>query len=296
MFKMPTTVTALLVAGMVGMACSSSGLKISAHDDGAASGGQAARTISSGTTGGTAGVIGSGRTVSASTSGTGGMSSPGGAGDANISGTGGMIGSGGPNGSGATAGSSGAGGTGGQGPMCPSYSMCNPSDQQVTTDCPAERECYTPYGISDLPYNCPSVLCVLPEGIHCSDPLQCSPGDFLVPPGDQTCVEFYGACYDRQLCGQSILCRMWDFPVGVLICSGTRSDGGVLEPPDASADGGDASRIPCCGDGIVDYQDGETCDLGPLNGVCLDDQGNPSQGLSCTVYCSIDCKMPIGGP
>ena len=118
--------------------------------------------------------------------------------------------------------------------MCPSYSMCNPSDQQVTTDCPAERECYTPYGISDLPYNCQSVLCVLPAGRHCSDPLQCSPGDFLVPPGDQTCVEFYGACYYEQLCGQSILCKMYEFPFGVLT---VLPDSGVdAFAPDAGVD------------------------------------------------------------
>ena len=49
--KMPTVVAAILLAGLVGMACSSSGLKRSAGDAGAASGGQAGSTISSGTTG-----------------------------------------------------------------------------------------------------------------------------------------------------------------------------------------------------------------------------------------------------
>jgi hypothetical protein len=59
-FEMSTTVTALFVAGMVGLACSSSGLKSRAGDAGAASGGQAGSTISSGTTGGTGGTIGPG--------------------------------------------------------------------------------------------------------------------------------------------------------------------------------------------------------------------------------------------
>jgi hypothetical protein len=275
MFKISKTVAALFVSGLMGLACSSSGLKTIARDAGAASGGQAGSTIIGGTTGGSSGTIG-----------------PGGAVGDSMGGTGGTIGAGGSNGTAGTAGSSGTGGTGGQGPMCPSYSMCNPSDQQVTTDCPAERECYTPYGISDLPYNCPSVLCVLPEGIHCSDPLQCSPGDFLVPPGDQTCVEFYGACYYRQLCGQSILCRMWDFPVGVLICSGTRSDGGVRDYPDASFDGNPAGRVPCCGDGIVDSQFGEQCDSGNLNGVAVDVNGNPTDGSYGVVLCDLRCQIP----
>jgi hypothetical protein len=35
------------------------------------------------------------------------------------------------------------------------------------------------------------------------------------------------------------------------------------------------------------------CDLGPLNGVCFDAEGNPAQS-SCTIECSWNCKMPIG--
>jgi hypothetical protein len=42
MLKMPTAVTALFVAGLMGPACSSSGLKTIARDAGAASGGQGA--------------------------------------------------------------------------------------------------------------------------------------------------------------------------------------------------------------------------------------------------------------
>lgn len=72
-FKMPTVVAAILLAGLVGMACSSSGLKRSAGDAEAASGGQAGSTISSGTTGGTGGTIGSGGAGGASIGGTAGI-------------------------------------------------------------------------------------------------------------------------------------------------------------------------------------------------------------------------------
>jgi len=58
--KMPTVVAAILLAGLVGMACSSSGLRRSAGEAGAASGGQAGSTISSGTTGGSGGTVGPG--------------------------------------------------------------------------------------------------------------------------------------------------------------------------------------------------------------------------------------------
>jgi hypothetical protein len=289
--KMPTVVAAILLAGLVGMACSSSGLKRSAGDAGAASGGQAGSTISSGATGGTGGTIGPGGTGGGSIGGTGGLSSPGGAGGTNISGTGG-IGSGGSNGSGGTAGSSGTGGTGGQGPMCAAYRMCNPGDQQVGMDCPAERECYS------LSVSCGSggyntTTCVLPESLHCNDPLLCNPGD--TPTTSDSCVGYPSPCYENRLCTRSIYCRRPTGPYGG-ICSGTRSDAGILELPDASVDGSAAGRIPCCGDGIVDYQYGEMCDFGPLNGQCLDSQGPVVNWVGCT-YCSPDCmsEEQVGG-
>jgi hypothetical protein len=182
------------------------------------------------------------------------------------------------------------GGTGGSTPGCTVYPSCNPGDQQVTSgpgldysgDCPPERECYS------LVNTCGSTLCVLPAGVHCDDPVSCSPGDTPTTLGDPDCgVQAF--CYTNRLCAQSIRCRLG--PYGG-ICSGTWSDGGVLEPPDASADEGDAGRIPCCGDGIVDYHYGEICDFGPLNGKCLDSQGNPTSG-GCSIYCSPNCTMPI---
>jgi hypothetical protein len=72
--KMPAVVAAILLAGLAGLACSSSGLKRSAGDAGVASGGQAGSTISSGTTGGAGGTIGSGGVGGASIGGTAGIS------------------------------------------------------------------------------------------------------------------------------------------------------------------------------------------------------------------------------
>jgi hypothetical protein len=139
MFKKSTPVVAILVAGLLGLACSNSGLKSTAHDAGAASGGQAG---SSETASGIGGTIGPGGAGAASMGGAGGLSSPSGAAGASTGATGGTIGTGGSNGSGGTAASSGTGGTGGQGPMCALYPMCNPGDQQAM-DCPSGRECYT---------------------------------------------------------------------------------------------------------------------------------------------------------
>ena len=68
MFKMPAAVTALFVSSLVGLACSSSGLKSRAGDG--AAGGQAGSTISSGTTGGIGGTIGSGGAAGAGVDGT----------------------------------------------------------------------------------------------------------------------------------------------------------------------------------------------------------------------------------
>jgi hypothetical protein len=261
--KMPTIVAAILLAGLVGMACSSSGLKRSAGDAGAASGGQAGSTISSGTTSGTGGPIGSG-----------------GAGGASIGGTGGTIGAGGSNGSGGTAGSSGTGGTGGQGPMCLAYFMCNPGDQQVGTDCPAERECYTlSLGCGSGRYN--TTTCVLPVGVHCDDPLLCNPGDTQATFGDRGwigCADPH-ACYQLNLCAYFIVCR-YGADAGV--------DAGVSEAhvgAGARDTGADEGAIPHCGDGILQTSLGEQCDMGLLNGFRPDGGGCPS--------CTADCTVPL---
>lgn len=196
MFKMPTAVTVILVAGlMVGPACSSSGLKSRAGDAGVGSGGQVGNSTISGITGGSGGTIGPSGAGGSGVGGTAGMIGPGGTGGVNTGGTGGQGGA-----AGASTGAAGAGGiygadaggrmsasdagrsngnsgTGGQGDatdsplsqggMCGAIPGCNPGDQQVgfapgseytdLSDCPAERECYS------LGDNCGSILCVLPR-------------------------------------------------------------------------------------------------------------------------------------
>src|SRR5208337_654078 len=82
--KMSTCGVGLVLAGLVGLACGSSGLKArgsSAGAGGVVKGGQAASTIESGTTGGTGGTIGTGGAggagiagASGNTGGTGGCS------------------------------------------------------------------------------------------------------------------------------------------------------------------------------------------------------------------------------
>jgi hypothetical protein len=299
MFKMPTAVTALFVAGMglVGLACSSSGLKSRAGDAGAGSGGRAGSTISSGAPGGSGGTIGPGGAGGASIGGTGGVSSSGGAGGINISGTGGIIGSGGAGGGstrgaggtsgpgstigtggsktdGGTAGSSGTGSTGGQGPICALYRMCNPGDQQVGMDCPSERECYT------LSVSCGSgghntTTCLLPQGLHCDDSLLCNTGDTQIRESDDGCLGNPNACYTKQLCTQSILC-LFGTHAGV---DAAASDASV----DAGVNGG---PMPFCGDGILQTNLGEQCDLGPLNGV------RPDGSWGC-VPCGTDCTVSL---
>jgi hypothetical protein len=277
--KMPTVVAAILLAGLVGMACSSSGLRRSAGEAGAASGGQAGSTISSGTTGGSGGTIG-----------------PGGAGGGSIGGAGGQ---------GGTTGSPSS-----QGFACSLLPMCNPGDQESDTfyagpndlyspeDCPTERECYS------LNLGCGGILCILPAGVHCSDLLSCNPGDIQMPQQDPTCARYPSPCYTKYLCTHSITCKNSAYGG---ICRGTWSDGGVPEPPDASADGSDAGRIPCCGDGTVDTQYGEQCDLGPLNGACLDANGGfveyagpgdscPLVSLATNVICTQNCQIILDGP
>ena len=203
------------------------------------------------------------------------------------------------------------GGTGGSTTTCIDsvllpHAPCNTGDQQVTAGpgldssglCPPERECYTLQG------GCGPKVCLLPEGVHCNDMLSCNPGDTPTTSADEQC-QFPTRCYTNMLCAQSILCRATASPYGGN-CSGIWSDGGILEPQDASAGSGDAGIGPCCGDGIIDDQYGERCDVGNLNGRCLDTQGNPvnascplpSVGCNCPagsyMYCTTMCRLPAG--
>ena len=121
----------------------------------------------------------------------------------------------------------------------------------------------------------------------CDSPLLCNPGDTLILAWDASCGETPNFCYDKTLCAQSFVCETWR----TTTCSGTSSDGGLLGTQGAPAGGSDAGRIPCCGDGILDADHGEQCDLGPLNGVRLDANGNPTGPGGC-MYCSTDCIVP----
>jgi cysteine-rich repeat protein len=253
-----SAVAALFVAGLLGLACSSSGLKTIA-DAGVASGGKAGSTISSAATGGTGGAIGFG----GAGGGTGGTSGAGGAGGTNISGTAGAGGKGGTTGF-----------SSGQGGQCASYRMCNEGDEQLwpssMSSCPAGRGCYL------LPYDCGATLCILPDGVHCDDPLLCNPGDIQIPDwGD--CSKYQGSCYDKGLCTKSITC------IHV-------SDAGVhADASDAQVDvvapdmGLDVRTTPYCGNGVLDP--GEQCD-----------DGNRTNGDGCSATCQIEagwqCSIP----
>jgi hypothetical protein len=298
MFRISTAIVALLLTDAMGLACSNSGLKGRAGDAGAGTEGQAGSTISSGTTGGAGGTIGPGGAGGGSIGGTGGLSSPGGAGGTNISGTGGIIGFGGSNGSGPTAGSS---GTGGQTCSLPPPRLvpgCNPGDQEIGDACLPGRECYS------LQF-CPAapILCMLPEAVHCSDPLSCVPG-YKASGFGFFCGGTF--CYTEYLCTQSLVCMQDTTPHA---CTGSSSDGGLLGAQDASPGGSDAGRLPCCGDGIVDVDNWEQCDFGNLNGLCLDSLGHPlgyPENADCQPFpascncpagtlsfCSTTCQIPI---
>jgi hypothetical protein len=188
----------------------------------------------------------------------------------------------------------------GAAPRCLGFPWCNPSDQQVIAgpesgysgNCPPERDCYTLVG------ECGSTLCMLPEGMHCDDPQFCDPGDTKILWWNDADCEGPSFCYEKTQCSQHIECRTWR----TTACSDTLSDGGLLEAGDASADGDDAGTRPCCGDGVPDFTHGEQCDLGRLNGACLDDQGNlPEAGqgnpgdcpVGTYVQCFATCQIPI---
>jgi hypothetical protein len=166
--------------------------------------------------------------------------------------------------------------------------MCNSGDAIVETgiepgemlpsgDCPAGRECYVLQG------GCGPEMCMLPLGVHCSDLLSCNSGDAQIEDWDSDCTEYPNSCYIKQLCTQpSIVCRRGP-DAGV---NSSSSDGAVDAP--ATATGVDAQVLDAgyCGDGIVQTDLGEECDLGTQNGVPL------LPGLGMCRYCQWVPYMP----
>jgi len=144
-------------------------------------------------------------------------------------------------------------------------------------------------------------ICTVPvrgSGLQCQSSPSCAYGDIPITSDEDCGVT--AICYTAVWCGQSIRCRQT--PYGG-ICHGTWSDGGVLEFPDASADGNNAGMPTCCGDGFVDTRYGEQCDLGPLTGACVDENGKfagypgdtdcpPDTQVLCTRTCHIILDDP----
>jgi len=163
------------------------------------------------------------------------------------------------------------------------FPLCNPGDQQVASavapyyvsnkpdlsaQCPPGRECYLQGNLYDG-----AILCMVPEGVHCKDPLACNPGDTEVRVMNLEPSSNLGPYYWVLLCSQSVLCQSSaDASVYTIVCSGTYSDGRGLE----TLDGGEATTS-CCGDGHIDP--GEECDLSVLNGVTL------NSWFECDNYC-----------
>jgi cysteine-rich repeat protein len=136
-----------------------------------------------------------------------------------------------------------------------------------------------------------------PKGGICGDGLvtgyeECDCGDGSVPHPDY-CLgpndNSYGGCTTK--CTWGPFC----------------GDGVVNGPPeqcDLGKGNGTLGRNGCtlgctrphfCGDGLLDTDLHEDCDLGDLNGVKIDRQGNPSNDPDAKVLCDLDCRylLPV---
>jgi hypothetical protein len=125
-------------------------------------------------------------------------------------------------------------------------------------------------------------------------------------PGSCSCTylagSFTGTC-SPDSCGGASLASSCSCNCSTASCGCLCQVECVPEPN--YADGRDSGPTPYCGDGIVDTNQGEECDLGKLNGVCLDASGNPPDGgqgypgdAGCPedtqIYCTMSCQIPLG--
>jgi hypothetical protein len=135
---------------------------------------------------------------------------------------------------------------------------------------------------------------MLPEGVHCSDPLTCNPGDMETSSDAPDCSKYQG-CYIKQLCASEIWCKhATDAGVDVF-ASATGIDAGSLDAEmwDASEpeSGMGSIYVPSCGNGIIEEYFNEECDLGSLNGACILYQGGHNQAGPGS---SSDAGCPLG--
>ena len=79
---------------------------------------------------------------------------------------------------------------------CGHLPECDKGDEM---GCSSAGDCYTVHG------ECGNTECTLREGLHCTDPLVCNPGDVRTT-GDQCDA----LCYSTKVCGKSTYCLVVD--------------------------------------------------------------------------------------
>jgi cysteine-rich repeat protein len=327
--KMSAVVEAMLVAALLGLACSDSGLKSTALDADVPRGGQTGSTISGGTTGGLGGMSGAGGSAE---------------------GTGGAVGT-----------------NGGSCLLCRSVADCgngvlDPREQCDDGNTNNGDGCNSFCQI-EANYECPNAgqpctnmlacgngrltsdeICDdgnTASGDGCSGDCQSIEPGWRCPKPGRPCIQ---TCGSSQLdgsvtcdagsdqsgsCGDGVVaageeCDCGDGTVPVPSgCPGPNNDityggckadctwgpfcgDGLVQAPQEQCDlgklngsnnGAGGCTFGClepqyCGNGIIDP--GESCDLGPFNGVLLDDHGNPSQNGGW-IMCEKNCRVPDDG-
>jgi cysteine-rich repeat protein len=328
--KMSAVVEAMLVAALLGLACSDSGLKSTALDADVPRGGQTGSTISGGTTGGLGGMSGAGGSTE---------------------GTGGAVGT-----------------NAGCGVLCTPVVHLNPCGDgfldpgeecddgnrnngdgcnflcqiEANYECPnAGQPCtnMVACGNGRLTSDeiCDDGNTVSGDG--CSGDCQTIETGWQCPKPGRPCIQICGsfqldgsvtcdAGNDQSgSCGDGVVaageeCDCGDGTVPVPSgCPGANNDityggckadctwgpfcgDGLVQAPqeqcdlgklNGSNDGAGGCTFGCleppyCGNGIIDP--GEECDIGPFNGVRMDDHGNPSN--SGYLLCDRNCRLPPG--